>query len=170
MTFEQIVGFTIALIIMAVGLVGCILPAIPGTPLIFVGALAHRLYFGSSSVNNWIFLTLFLLMLLSVLLDYLASTVGAKKLGATWRGMLGAIVGAIVGIFFSLPGIILGPFLGAMLFELAGGYAFKQALYAGFGAFLGLVAGAIGKCAIAVVMVALFVVNIVFRSGTPAVL
>ena len=55
-------------------------------------------------------------MILSLVLDFLASVVGAKKLGATWRGMLGAVVGATVGLFFSLPGLILGPLLGAFLF------------------------------------------------------
>ena len=164
MSVEQGVGLALALIIMIIGLLGCVLPAIPGTPLVLIGAVAHRLYFGASSVNNWVLVALILLTLLSLLLDYLASTLGARKLGATWRGMLGAIVGAIVGLFFSLPGILLGPFLGALLFELLGGYEFKNALKAGVGAFLGLLAGALGKCAIAVVMITLFAANVVYRT------
>lgn len=166
MTAEQVIGLALALLIMCIGLAGCLLPAIPGTPLVLVAAVAHRIYFGASSVNNWVLALLIILTLLSVLLDYLASTLGAKRLGATWKGMTGAVVGALVGLFFGIPGILLGPFLGALLFELIGGYEFKKALKAGVGAFLGLIAGAVGKFAISLVMMTLFAVNVIYRSGT----
>lgn len=165
MSVEQIIGLALALLFMFVGLLGCILPGLPGTPLVLVGAILHRLWFGSaSSVNNWILALLVLLTVFSILVDYLASTVGAKKMGATWRGMTGAVVGAIVGIFFSIPGILLGPFIGALLFELMGGYEFKQALRAGVGAFLGLIAGTVGKFAVSIVMITLFLANVLYRS------
>lgn len=165
MTVEQILVLTIALLIMLIGVAGCILPAIPGTPLVLIGAVAHRLYFGAAaSVDLWVLAILVLLTLFSIGVDYLASTLGAKKLGATWKGMTGAVVGAIVGLFFSLPGILLGPFIGAFLFEFIGDYEFKKALKAGLGAFLGLLAGAVGKFAIAVVMITLFLINVLYRS------
>lgn len=161
---EQVFGLTIALLIMLLGLLGCILPGIPGTPLVLVGAVAHRLYFGQESVDYWVLAILVLLTLFSIAVDYLASTLGAKKLGATWKGMTGAIIGAIVGLFFGLPGILLGPFLGACLFELVGSVEYKRAIKAGIGAFLGLLAGAVGKFAIAIVMVTLFIINVLYRS------
>jgi len=164
MSAEQIIGLSLALLLMLCGLAGSILPGVPGTPLVLVAAIGHRLYFGASSANNWVLAALVLLTLLSVLFDYLASMIGAKKLGATWRGMLGAIVGALVGMFFSLPGILLGPFIGALLFEFAGGYEFKPAARAGLGATLGLLAGALGKLAICGVMMALFAGNVIYRS------
>lgn len=138
MSAEQIVGLTVALIIMSVGLLGSILPGIPSTPLVVLAALGHRLYFGAESANNTVFVILLALMALSLVMDYLASMVGAKKLGATWRGVLGAVVGGLIGIFFALPGIILGPFLGATLFEMIGGREFQDAARAGVGAMLGL--------------------------------
>lgn len=151
---------------MLAGLVGSIVPVLPGTPVILVAAIAHRLYFGAAGASNWVLASLVLLTLLSFGFDYLASVLGARKLGATWRGVLGALAGAIVGVFFSLPGIILGPFVGALLLELAGGRQLKPAARAGFGALLGLLAGAVGKLAICVAMIALFLVNVIYRSVT----
>jgi uncharacterized protein YqgC (DUF456 family) len=78
--------------------------------------------------------------------------------------MVGAIVGGIVGLFFSLPGIILGPFVGATLFEMLGDKELKQAAKAGAGAVLGLALGAIGKSALCVIMILLFAVNVIARS------
>jgi uncharacterized protein YqgC (DUF456 family) len=149
---------------MLVGLIGCFIPGIPGTPLVLVGAVAHRLWFGAAGPNNLVLALLVLLTLLALAVDFLASTLGAQRLGATWRGMLGAIIGAIVGLFFSLPGIILGPFLGATLFELLGGYELRKAFKAGVGAFLGLLAGTVGRVAITVMMISLFLANVLYRS------
>jgi uncharacterized protein YqgC (DUF456 family) len=165
MSAEQIAGLVLALLVMLLGCLGSFLPLLPGTPLVLVAAVAHRLYFGAASVNNWVLVLFFLLTALSFGLDYLASSLGAKKLGATWRGMLGAVIGGLVGLFFSLPGIILGPFIGALLFEMLGGYEFERATRAGVGAMLGLLAGALGKFAISVVMVTLFAVSVVYRSA-----
>jgi len=166
-SWEQIIGFTLALLIMLVGLIGSILPAMPGTPLVLAAAIAHRLYFGANSISTVVLTVLLLLTIVSILFDYAAGAIGAKKLGSTWRGMVGAIIGGIVGLFFSIPGIILGPFIGAMFLEMCGGQEFKKALKAGTGAVLGLFLGIAGKFAICVVMILLFVVNVIFfhRAG-----
>jgi hypothetical protein len=165
MTFEQIIGLSLALFVMFIGLAGSILPGVPSTPLVLAAAVGHRLYFGSASVSNFVLVLLALLTLFSLLVDYLASMFGAKKLGATWRGVLGAVVGALIGLFFTLPGIILGPFLGALIFEMAGGREFNEAARAGTGAVLGLLAGAIGKLACCFAMMALFTFSVVSRSA-----
>ena len=164
MTWEQIIGFGLAILLMLVGLVGNVLPAIPGTPLVLVAAIAHRLYFGAASVNNTVLVVLVMLTLLSLLFDWVASVLGARKFGATWRGMTGAVVGGVIGFFFGIPGIILGPFLGATLFEMLGDKEFKKAAKAGTGAVIGLLLGVIGKFAICVVMIALFAFNVIYRS------
>jgi uncharacterized protein len=168
-TAEEIIGLTLALLVMCVGLAGSILPGIPSTPLVMLAAIAHRLYFGESSANNVVLIILFFFTALSLAMDYLASMIGAKKLGATWRGVVGAIVGGLIGIFFSLPGIILGPFIGALAFEMIGGREFREAARAGVGAVLGLLVGALGKLACCVAMMGLFAVNVIMRSldGTP---
>lgn len=164
-TAEQIIGLSLALILMSFGLLGSILPGLPSTPLVVLAAIGHRLYFGQQSASNGVFVILLVLMAVSLVMDYLASMVGAKKLGATWRGVLGAVVGGLIGIFFTLPGIILGPFLGATLFEMIGGREFKEAARAGVGAMLGLLVGALGKLACCVAMMILFAVNVILRSG-----
>ena len=164
MTAEQIVGLTVALVLMFAGSLASIVPAIPGTPIVLIVAILHRLYFHQASVNNWIMGALVVLTLISVLLDNIASMVGAKKMGATWRGVVGATIGGLVGLFFGLPGIVLGPFLGALIFELIGGHKFKSAVKAGAGAVAGLIASTIGKFAICVLMMGLFATNVIMRS------
>jgi uncharacterized protein YqgC (DUF456 family) len=163
-TAEQIIGLILALILMVAGSVASIIPGIPGTPIVLLTAILHRVYFGSASVNNWVLAGLVLLTLISVVLDYIASMAGAKKLGARWWGIVGATVGGLVGMFFGLPGIILGPFVGAVLFELVGGYKIKPAAKAGVGALLGLFAGAAGKLGICVLMMILFAGDVILRS------
>lgn len=164
MNWEQIIGLSLALVVMLVALVGNVIPGIPGTPLALVAVIGHRLYFGAASVNNAVLTALILLTVLALALDFLGSALGAKKFGATWRGITGAVIGGLVGLFFNLPGIILGPFIGATLFELIGDKELKAAARAGLGAVIGLALGVIGKSAICVVMIVLFAVNVIARS------
>ena len=165
MTLEQVIGLTLALLLMGVGMIGSVIPLIPGTSLIFVTAVAHRLYFGAAGASLTVLATLGGLMLLSLVLDYLASMYGAKKLGASKLGMVGAALGALVGVFFSLPGILLGPFIGAFLFEMAAQRPCKAAAVAGIGATCGLFAGALGKLLCCFLMIGLFTANVVYRSS-----
>lgn len=164
MTWEQIIGLSLALLLMLIGLIGSVLPGLPGSPLVLVAAIGHRLYFGAASASNTVLVVLVVLGLVSLLFDFAATALGAKKFGATWRGALGAVIGGIIGLFFALPGIILGPFLGATLFEMLGDKEFKNAAKAGAGAVLGLLLGVIGKFSICVIMIALFATNVIYRS------
>jgi len=164
-TWEQIIGFSLAMFVMLVGLVGSVVPGLPGTPLALIAAIAHRLYFGAASVNNFVLLVLVMLTVVSLVFDFLASVLGAKQFGATWRGAAGAVVGGVIGIFFSVPGIILGPFVGAALFEMFGDQEFKKAVKAGVGAVIGLLLGTVGKSVICVIMMALFATNVIYRSA-----
>ena len=164
MTTEQIVGLALALLLMCGGVAGSILPGLPGTPLVLLAAIAHKLYFGATGVAWWVMGLLAGLTALSLAVDYAASIYGAKRLGATWRGAVGAVVGGLIGIFFSLPGLLLGPFVGALMFEMAGGRGFKDASRAGLGATLGLLAGTLGKLACCVAMMGLFAADVIYRS------
>ena len=164
-TVEQIIGLALTLIVMAVGLVGSVIPGLPGTPLVLVAAIGHRLYFGQAgSVSNPVLVCLIVFTVFSLVLDYLAGMYGARRMGATWRGILGAGIGGVVGLFFGIPGILLGPFIGATLLELIGGHEFSRAAKAGLGATLGLIAGAIGKGAVCVAMIGLFALNVIWRA------
>lgn len=165
MTAEQIIGLVLALLVMCIGVAGAILPGLPSTPLVLIAAIGHKFYFGETG-TGWLVMTLLaILTLVSLVMDYVATFYGAKKLGATWRGAAGAIVGGVIGLFFNLPGILLGPFIGALTFELLGGRKFKDATRAGAGATIGLFAGALGKAACCAVMMVAFTVNVIYRSA-----
>jgi uncharacterized protein len=165
MSVDQIIGLVVTLLVMSIGLAGSVLPGLPSTPVVFVAAIGHRLYFGEASASTLVLVIIGLIALFSITLDYLASMVGARKLGATWRGVVGAILGAVVGLFFGPPGLILGPFAGALALEMLGGRNFDQAAKAGAGAVIGIFVGAIGKLACCVAMMSLFAFNVISRSG-----
>lgn len=152
-------------LVMLAGLIGTLVPGIPGAPLILIAAIGHKLYFRAESISYVGLAALVLLTILSMVLDFLGSLFGAKKLGATWRGMLGAILGAIVGLFFSLPGLILGPIIGAFLFELMSGREWKDSARAGAGAFLGMILGAVGRVVCCVLMIVVFSVSVLWNHG-----
>ena len=159
----EIIGLLLALLLMLIGLAGSVLPGIPSTPVALLGVVLHKLYFMERSVG-WFVLTMLIgITLLSLVVDYLASIYGAKRLGATWKGMCGAVTGGIVGLFFNLPGILLGPFLGAAAFEMVGGRDWKDAGKAGLGATIGLLAGAVGKAGACVVMILIFLGGVLYK-------
>jgi uncharacterized protein len=164
MTAEEIIGLTLTLLVMLVGFIGSVVPLLPGPPLVLIAALLHRLWFGQHSASVPVLLYLGALTVAALLLDHFASVYGAKRFGATWRGLLGAFVGGVIGIFFNIPGIIIGPFLGAMLFEMLGGYKIDKASHAGVGATLGVFAGVIGKCVVSVIMIGMFTISVIWRS------
>ena len=164
MTTQEIIGFIIAEGFMVIGAVGSMLPAIPSTPVVFLAALGHKIYFGDSSISYLILAILGAITLFSLVMDYIASLVGARKLGATWRGVAGALIGGILGLFLGPWGILIGPFIGALTFEMMGGRQFEEASKAGFGALLGIVAGTLGKFICAIAMASLFAANIIWRA------
>ena len=170
MTWDQILGLAIALTVMLVGVAGAIIPGIPSTPIVWAAAVLHRLYFGDGASASWMMISVMgVVMLFSLLMDFVASMIGARKLGATRRGVLGAVVGGIIGIFFSLPGILLGPFIGALIFELSAGRKLGESAKSGLGATLGLLAGALGKMACCVAMIVLFTFGVLSADAAPAV-
>lgn len=149
---------------MCLGLLGSFLPAVPSTPLVLLVAIIHKLIFPQAGVGWIIMSCLILITLVSLVFDYMASIYGAKKFGATWRGAVGAGLGGLAGLFFPFPGILIGPFLGALAFELIGGRGFKKSSRAGMGAILGLLAGAIGKLSACLIMMVLFAASVLSHS------
>lgn len=159
----DIMAMVIAVIVMLLGMVGTVVPGLPGTPIILAAAVVHRLCRGDAGASGWVLGVLAAVAAVSVALDLAASSIGAKKLGATWRGMLGAALGAIVGLAWLPLGIVVGPLAGAVALELMGGREWREASKAGLGALIGLVAGAAGKVACALGMIGLFVVHLLVR-------
>jgi uncharacterized protein YqgC (DUF456 family) len=149
-------------VLMFLGLLGSILPVLPGTPLILLGALVYAWYTGFTVISWMTLLALLALTLLSYFLDVFASALGVKKLGGSRWGMAGALLGAIFGLVFGgLLGLILGPFVGAFLLELAKKKDPAASLRSGVGTLLGFLAGTIGKLILAAVMIGIFVVKLI---------
>jgi uncharacterized protein YqgC (DUF456 family) len=141
------------------GLVGTILPALPGAPLAFAGFVLAAWADGFTRVG-WFTLTLLaLLTVASMVLDFLATRHGAKRAGASTLAVVGATVGTVVGLFFSIPGLILGPFLGAFAGEYLARRNWRQAGKAGLGTWLGLVVGTALKIAVIFAMIGIFLLS-----------
>lgn len=158
---EEIFFITITIILLIIGLAGSVLPLLPGTSLIFLGALLYAWHTNFTTVTWKILSLLLALMLLSHMLEYLASTLGAKKFGASRWGIVGALCGGFMGMIGGgLVGLIIGPFLGALLFELFYGKSLKASVHIGVGTMVGFFGGAIGKFIIALTMIGIFLVAI----------
>ena len=150
--------FWLVLIIMILGAAGTILPVVPGTPLIFLAALGYGLYEHFQKVTVTVLAVLFFLMVVSLLIDYFAGVVGAKKYGATKYGTWGSFLGGIVGVvIFNIPGLLVGPFVGAVIGETVSGKKIDHALKVGLGTVLGLAGGAFFKFVIALAMIVIYV-------------
>lgn len=143
-------------LLMLVGLAGVIVPLLPGTTLILLAAIIHKLVLPMDVSWNVIgFVTVF--WLLSVIADFAGVLIGTRWFGGSRWGMAGASGGAFLGIFFSLPALILGTIFGAMAAEkwLAKKTG-RQSMRAGMGAAVGFVLSTIARLACAVVMIGLF--------------
>ena len=156
--FYTILLWILAVILILLGLFGLIVPALPGAPLLFVGFLLAAwaedfVYVGSGTLA-----VLGALALLTYAVDFLAGALGAKRFGASNRAIVGAAVGALVGLFFGLPGVLICPFVGAVLGELSTQRNLREAGFAGIGATFGLVLGAAAKLALAFAMLGIFLV------------
>lgn len=163
MNAADMVALVGALMVMLLGLLGAVVPGLPGTPLILAAAVVHRLVRGDAGVQWWVVGVMALVTVASIGLDFMASSLGAKRLGATWLGMVGAAMGAILGLFWIPVGLVAGPLVGAMALEMLGGRAWREAGRAGLGAVLGMVAGAMGKVACGLGMIGLFVAHMLVR-------
>ena len=155
----ELFWWSVTLVLMAVGLIGTVLPILPGTTVILGAAVLHRVMLGADKSIGWRSLTVLVaLTLASYALDFAGSYLGARRFGATRWGMFGAFAGALIGLFFGLPGLLLGPIIGAVAGEIIGGKRLVSAGRAGWGALLGNLAGMLGKLVIALAMVSWFLV------------
>ena len=146
-----------AVILVLVGLVGALVPVLPGAVLVFMGLVLAAWADEFSRVGP---LTLVLLALMTVgvyVVDFLAGAYGVEKTGASRRAVAGAVIGTLVGLFFGLPGLVLGPFIGAVAGEYTVRRQLLEAGRAGAGAWLGMVLGAAAKIAVMFVMLGVFV-------------
>ena len=149
--------YALAVILILVGIGGVILPALPGLPLVFAGMLLAA-WAGDFQQVGWLpLVVLGLLTLLSVAVDIFATLLGAKRVGASRKALLGAVLGTLAGLFFGPIGLFVGPFVGALLGELWHGRELRKATTVGLGTWLGIVVGTVLKLGLAFAMLGLFV-------------
>jgi uncharacterized protein len=154
----QLLWYIVAALLILAGLAGTILPALPGLPLMFAGMFLAAWADGFRQISGWTLGVLAVLTLVSIGVDVLATTLGARRVGASKLAMLGAAIGTLVGgIVFSLPGLILGPFIGAVTGELINGKRLHEASKVGVGTWIGLALGTALKLALAFAMLGIFV-------------
>jgi len=149
-------AWSVTVCLVIVGLVGCVIPALPGHVFILLAAVSHRLLFGADSgVEWWTFVVLGALLAASQAFEFFSGAAGTKWFGGTRWGAAGAMIGGIVGMFFMPFGLLLGPLLGATTFEMA--FAKKKAKPAtvsGVGSVVGVAAGMVVKLVVGFLMTA----------------
>lgn len=148
--------WTFAVILVLVGLVGIVLPALPGHVLIFAGLLLAAWADDFVRVGPGMLVLIGVIGAASYGVDFIAAALGAKHMGASKRAMAGAAIGTLLGLFFGFVGVIIGPLLGAVVGELTQHRDWKRVGKAGLAAWIGFAIGTAVKVAIAFVMLGLF--------------
>jgi uncharacterized protein YqgC (DUF456 family) len=157
--------WALAALLVALGVAGLLLPALPGAPLILAGLVV------ASWAEDFAFVTWPWLALLAAIaaltyaVDFAATALGAQRFGASPRSVVGAAIGGVAGLFFGPIGIVLGPFAGAVIAELSLRWDLEAAKRAGFGATLGLLLGGVAKLALACLMIGIFAAVRFWKSG-----
>ena len=149
------------IVMMIIGLLGCVLPVLPGPPLSFVGLLL--LHFSKYAEFSFNFLVLFgSITVIVTVLDYVVPLWGTKKSGGSKAGIWGATIGLLIGIFVFPPlGIIIGPFVGAIIGETLTGKKSSEAFRAGLGSLMGFLMGVGLKLVTSIVMTYHFVKELI---------
>lgn len=152
----QVLFYMIAAVLVLLGLAGTVLPAIPGVPLVFAGMLLAAWAGGFEQVGPWVLLVLGLLTVVSVAIDLFATAAGAKRVGASRTALVGAVIGTVGGLFFGIPGLLVGPFLGALVGQLMHDRHLGRATRVGIGTWLGILAGTVLKIGVVFAMIGVF--------------
>ncbi|MGH8280524.1 MAG: DUF456 domain-containing protein [Gammaproteobacteria bacterium] len=158
----NILWYSIAGIVIAAGFVVAIFPNLPGIPIMFGGMLLAAWVGHFEKIKVWVVVILGILAALSIILDFFSGTYGAKRYGASKTAVWGALIGTIVGLFFGIPGLLFGPFIGALIGQLLSGSPPGEAATVGFGTWVGLLIGTAIKIGVAFMMLGTFALALVF--------
>lgn len=148
--------YLLAVALVLIGLVGTVLPALPGLPLVFAGMLLAAWAGDFQQIGIPMLVLLGLMTLLSLMIDFWATAHGAKRVGASRKAIVGAVLGTFAGLLFMPIGLFVGPLVGALTGELLHGRELQQAAKVGFGTWLGIVLAVVLKLALAFAMLGLF--------------
>ena len=147
----------LALILVITGILFTVLPPLPG-PLMVLGGLLLAAWADGFVYLGWFtWMMLAMIALLTYVVDALASALGARKTGASPQAIWGAALGGLLGLFFGLPGILLGPFVGAMALQYLHDRDMMRAGKVGVGAWIGMAVGTALKLAMVFLMVGIYI-------------
>lgn len=153
---SQDLFYILSALLVVVGLVGAVLPALPGLPLVFAGMLLAAWAGGFEQISVWVVVLLGLLTLFSFAIDFWATAHGARRVGASRKAIIGAVLGTFAGLLFMPVGLLVGPFAGALIGELMHGRELHQAAKVGFGTWMGIVLAVVLKLGLAFAMLGVF--------------
>lgn len=163
---QPALAMAVLLTFFLIGLIGCILPVVPGPVIVWAGMVIHKLWVPEASASWWLILIAGVFVGISFLLDYLLALLGANKFGASRPGAIGALLGGFIG--FVIPPfflwILIGPFVGALIGELINGRNLQQASRVGWGSFLGTIAAYVSKLTICFLIIGFFMMNVLVSS------
>ena len=148
--------FVLAGLLVFTGLAGSILPALPGVPLVFGGLLLAAWADDFQRVSWVVLVILGLMTVLSFAIDFAATAMGAKRVGASKLAIVGGLIGTLGGLVLGLPGLIFGPFVGAVTGEMLTHGEMQRATRAGFATWVGLIFGTLTKLALVFTMLGIF--------------
>ncbi len=155
----SIIALIIVMILLLLGIGGTILPLLPGIPLMFVSIAAYGWYEGFNIITPKYICILAALTVISLIVDYLSTVMGAKYFGSSKKGMWGALLGTFIGLFLFPPlGLLLGPVLGAMIGEYIEIQDVEKAVKIGVGTVVGLFSGMVFKLVLAIGMFVSFLI------------
>lgn len=154
--------WVLAVALVVIGFAGILLPALPGTILIFAGLVLAAWADHFARVGAWTLGIIGAIAAASYAVDFVAAALGAKTLGASRRAMAGAALGTIAGLFFGIPGLMVGPFIGAVIGELTLHRDLPRAGRAGVSAWIGFAVGMAVKVGLAFLMVGIFAAAFIF--------
>lgn len=152
----SVLPLVIATLMVVAGVAGAVLPGLPGVPLVYAGLLVAAWADDFQRVGWVVLVLLGMLTALSFVIDLLAVSLGAKRVGATRLAVIGAAIGTFAGLLFGLPGLVLGPFFGAVIGELLSHGRAGQAGRVGFATWIGLLFGTLAKLALVFTMLGVF--------------
>ncbi|NLL90680.1 MAG: DUF456 domain-containing protein [Dehalococcoidales bacterium] len=158
---ETAIFAIICAILLLVGLVGVVMPYLPGIPVAWLGLFIYAIGTGWERISVTTIIVFAAITVFALLLDFIAPLLGAKKYKASKWGIIGASIGLLLGIIiFQVWGIIVGPLLGALVGELIAGKPAEQAFKSALGTFVGFIFGSLMKIVLILVMAGFFIVSL----------
>ena len=163
MTWIEYTALSVTSLIFLIGLATSLFPVVPGSLIVWSGVIIHKLWMGDASVAWKIVIITGIITLSGQLADFVLGVWGARKFGASWKGTVGALLGAFIGFFLPPPllWLIIGPVIGAIIGELLAGRSFKAGSQAGFGTVIGGIVAFAFKFGLSVCVVAIFFLALV---------